>query len=283
MNQMKRGLFLLATICCVLFASCKKDGGGANTGEDLSYLIMTYQRYESGGHIIKNTWTYDGYKVTGYRHYEDGRLYSENKNYSYNGLNASYDSYSYRNGDVNDFSVTHYECEYLDETFRRTKYTRYYYPNAENNNIYETYREYDGKKYLSSKSYTNGVLTSETLYHYDGLRCTYTQTWYSSDIIYEQRIYDIVYLDDTYLRYKSYMRTRERYDINGNVTYSNSYNYFYDFDGKKPIGGHFYVNGKLSSVARDYQYDGLTCYYFVDDYQDGEVVSTRMYEVEYLE
>lgn len=272
----------MATICCVLFASCKKDGGGVNTGEDLSYLIMTYQRYESGGHIIKNTWTYDGYKVTGYRHYEDGRLYSENKNYSYNGLNASYDSYSYRNGDVNDVSVTHYEREYLDETFLRTKRSKYYNLNSENNNIHETYSEYDGKKCLSSKSYTNGVLTSETFYHYDGLRCSYKTTYYSRNTISQERDYEILYLDETYLRQKTRLYTRKMYDSDGNLTSSYTDYSVFDYNGKKPIGSKSYTNGKLSSVG-DYQYDGLTCYYFVDDYQDGEVVSTRMYEVEYLE
>lgn len=130
-NYEKRYCLIMALACCILLASCKKDSEGTTHGEDLSYLIKTYERYESGGHIIKNTWTYDGYKVTGYRHYEDGLLYSENKNY-YNGLKASYDSYSYRNGDANDVSVTHYEYEYLDETFQRPKYSRYYYPNSEN-------------------------------------------------------------------------------------------------------------------------------------------------------
>lgn len=280
---MKRGLFLMATVCCVLFTSCKKDGGGTNTGEDLSYLIKTYERYESGGRIIKNTWTYDGYKLMGYQQYEDGRLVSETKNYSYNGLKASYDSYSYRDGNVNDVSVTHYEIEYLDETFQRTKYRKYYYPNSENNKIYEMYYEYDGKKITSVKSYTNGTLTNESQYNYNDLHCTYTQKWYSSGIVYEQRFYDIVYLDDTYLRQKSYMRTRERYDEDGNITTSSTNNYYYDFDGKKPIGFHSYIDGKLAVIGRDYQYDGLTCYYYLDDIQDGEMVATRMYEVEYLE
>ena len=116
----------MALACCILLASCKKDSEGTTHGENLSYLIKTYERYESGGRIIKNTWSYDGQKVTGYRHYEDGLLYS------YNGLKASYDKYSYRNGDANDVSVTHYEYEYLDETFQRPKYSRYYYPNSEN-------------------------------------------------------------------------------------------------------------------------------------------------------
>ena len=79
------------------------------------------------------------------------------------------------------------------------------------------------------------------------------------------------------------MRTRERYDADGNLTYSNTYYFVNDYDGKKPIGLHSYSDGILSSVGRDYQYDGLTCYYYLDDIQDGDVVSTRMFEVEYLE
>ena len=285
MNQMKRGLFLLATICCVLFASCKKDGGGANTGEDLSYLIMTYQRFEAGGQIYKSKWTYDGYKLMGNQNYVDGQLISETKNYSYNGLNTSYDGYVYWHGDTNDVGVAHHECEYLDETFQRPKYIRYYITNSDsgsNDLLYETYREYDGKKLLYSKSYTNGVLTDEIHCNYDGLRCSYKTTDYLGNTIYTVD-YEILYLDETYLRVKSNLQTSKRYDTNGNLTSSSTSYFVYDYDGKKRIGYHYYSNGILVAVARDYQYDGLTCYYFVDDYQDGEVVSTRMYEVEYLE
>lgn len=275
----------MALACCILLASCKKDDGGTIIGEDLSYLIKTYERYESGGHIIKNTWTYNGYKITGYRHYEDGLLYSENKNYSYNGLKASYDSYSYQNGDANDVSVTHYEYEYLDETFQRPKYTRYYITNSDSgsNDLYETYHEYEGKKKVSTKNYMNGSVFREILYNYDGLRCTYKRTEYvSENIVARERSYEILYLDETYLREKSRLYTNKMYD-NGNLLYSSTTYTINNYDGKKPIGYQVYSNNKLRSVARDYQYDGLTCYYFMDDYQDGEVVSTRMYEVEYLE
>ena len=269
---------MMALACCILFASCKKDGGGTNTGEDLSYLIKTYQRYESDGRIIKNTWNYDGYKVTGYQHYEDGLLYHENKNYSYNGLNASYDFYSYRNGDVNDVSVTHHECEYLDETFRRTKYEKSYLLN-QSTSIVEIYYEYDGKKLLNTKWYTDGVLSSEQQYNYDGLRCTYTVDYPG----YQRRQYEIIYLDETYLREKSKMLTIYRYDTDGNLSYSRTNLQVNEYDGKKPIGYRWYNNGQLGAAGRDYQYDGLNCYYFIDAYQDGEVVASYMYEVEYLE
>ena len=131
----------------------------------------------------------------------------------------------------------------------------------------------------------NGILTNEIHYDYYGLRCSYKTTSYyaSSDAISQEQSYDIAYLDDTYLRTKSYLRTRKRYDTNGNLTSSDTYYYLYDYDGKKPTGYQYFLNGKLSAVARDYQYDGLTCYYFYDHYRDGEVISTQMYEVEYLE
>ena len=282
---MRKSICLMVFLC-ILFAGCKKDGGGTNTGEDLSYLIQTYYRYESGGHIYKHNWTYDGRKPTSYKAYEDGLLYSEYKNYSYNGLNASWDRYSYQNGDVNDVTVRHYEYEYLDDTYQRAKYIKYYYPDSQDNtNIYETHILYDGKKTLSSKSYTNGVLTGETLYSYDGLRCSYTVLYYSSPgIVYQERNYEILYLDETYLRQKTRLYTRKMYDSDGNLMSSNTTYSVYDYDGKKPIGFQGYTNGKLSSVGRDYQYDGLNCYYFVDSYNnEGEVSATSLYEVEYLE
>ena len=273
-------------MCCIMFAGCKKDDGGTNTGEDLSYIYQTYYRYESGGRIYKTVRTYEGHKQISYKYYVYGLLYSEYKNYSYNGLNASCDYYSYQNGDVNDVTVRHYEYEYLDNTYQRTTYSKYYYPDSQDNtNIYETRILYDGKKKLSSKNYTNGVLTGETLYSYDGLRCSYTVSYYfSSGVVSQERSYEILYLDETYLRQKTRLYTRKMYDSDGNLTSSNTTYSVYDYDGKKPIGFHSYYNGGLSSIGRDYQYDGLNCYYFVDSYNsEGEVTYTSLYEVEYLE
>ncbi len=278
---MKKSVYIIALLALtsILFTSCKKWIDEPEPKEDLSYVIKTYYRYETSSHeIIKQTWSYDGYKPIEYKYYVDGQLLQETKNYSYNGLSVSNDSYRY-----NDSITTyrHVEWESLDETFQRTKYSK---SRDSQNNLYETYYVYDGKKKLSQKSYTNGMLTDEIHYSYEGLRCTYTQTDYNYDnTIRQERSYEIVYLDDTYLREKSRLQTRKRYDTDGNLTSSNTYYYVYDYDGKKPTGYQCFLNGKLNAVARDYQYDGLTCYYFVDFYRDGEVYSTSMYEVEYLE
>ena len=283
-TNMKKSIYLLAFICCILSVACTKVDDGTDSKEDLSYVIRTYYRYESGNHIYKYTWTYDGYREMGYKYYYDGQLYEERNNYSYNGLKTSYDSYTYRDS-ITDHQ--HVECEYLDDTYRRVKYrkTQYYYPDhPQDNYIYETYYEYDGKKMLSYKSYTNGLLSYETHYNYDGLRFTYSTTDYNYDnTIWQERSYEILYLDDTYMREKSRLQTRKRYDTEGNLTFSHTYYHVYDYDGKKPVGYQYFYDGKLSAMGRDYQYDGLTCYYFVDTYRDGEVISTQMYEVEYLE
>ena len=280
-TNMKKSIYLLAFICCVLFVGCKKTDDGTDSKEDLSYLIKTYYRYDSNGKIIKQTWTHDGYKETGYKYYVDGQLTSERKNHLYNGLNASWDEYTYRDS-VTDHQ--HVVCEYLDETFQRIKYRKTEYYNQEPHSISETYYEYDGKKKISYKSYLNGALTNENHYDYDGLRCTYTTTdYYSPNVIQQERNYIIEYLDDSYLREKSRLLTRKRYDTEGNLTFSHTSYYVYDYDGKKPVGYQYFYDGKLSARGRDYQYDGLTCYYFVDSYRDGEVYSTQMYEVEYLE
>ena len=280
---MRKNIFFIAIIC-ILFTGCKKWGGVSEPKEDLSYVIRTYYRYETNGHIIKQTWTYDGYKETGYKSYYDGKLTQERNNYSYDGLKASYDSYSYRDSII---GHQHIECEFLDETFRRAKYLKSYayYPNPQNNHFYdirETYYDYDGKKMMGYQTYLNGTLTGEYRYNYEGLRCTHTVTYDFSSYV-EVRKYDILYLDDTYLREKSRLQTRERYDTNGDLIRTTTYYSVYDYDGKKPIGYQFYQDGNLGGKGRDYQYDDLTCYYFIDDYQDGEVISTRMYEVEYLE
>lgn len=287
-TYMKKSVYIIALFALIgiTFSGCKKTNDELDSKEDLSYVIQTYQRYEANGQIIKNIWTYDGYKVTGYKQYVDDELKVEYKNYSYNGLSANWDSYSYQNNEVTRHGKI--ECEYLDETFLRTKYQKeeHYYPDSQNDEIIESFYEYEGKKKVSYKNYRNGILSGECHdYNYDGLRCTYTQTLYSSNVVYEERSYNILYLDDTYLRQKSYLRSIERYDSNGAVCYSKTTYSVYDHDGKKPkpVGGRTFTNGELSSVIRDYQYDGLSCRYYVDSYRDGEVYSTRMYEVEYLE
>lgn len=276
---MSKNFYLMAIIGCFLFFGCNKANDGSDSKEDLSYVIRTYYRYESGNHIYKYTWTYDGYKETGYKYYYDGQLYEERNNYSYNGLNASYDSYTYRDSITNH---QHVECEYLDDTYRRVKYRKTQHYDSEPY-IYEVYYEYEGKKMLCSKSYMNGVLDGATHYDYDGLRCTYTITDYNYDnTIWQERSYEVLYLDDTYLRTKSSLQTRKRYDTEGNLTFSHTYYYVYDYDGKKPVGYQYYYDGKLSAMGRDYQYDGLNCIYFLDNYRDGEVYSSSLYEVEYL-
>ena len=279
---MKKSLFVLALICLSI-AGCKKDDGGTSTGEDLSYIYQTYYRYESGGHTIKYTKTYDGHKQTSYKYYYDGLLTTEYKNYSYDGLKVSFDSYNYQNGDANNVTVLHYECEYLDDTYLRVKYSKSYDPDLQN--IGEVYYWYDGKKTLSSKSYSNGVLTADAYYSYDGLYCSYTRSNYSSGVVYQKRNYEILYLDETYLRKKSSSETRNYLDADGNITSSHTIYYVYDYeDETKPVRYQRYYDGKLSSIARDYHYDGLNCYYFVDSYNnEGEVTSTSLYEVEYLE
>ena len=274
-TNMKKSFYLIVILALtsILFSGCKKWFDEPDSKEDLSYLIKTYYRYESNNHIYKYTWTYDGYKETGYKYYYDGQLYEERNNYSYNGLNASYDSYTYRD------SITNYqqvECEYLDDTYRRVKYkkTQYYYPDhPQDNYIYETYYEYEGKKVLGYKSYRNGILAGESHYDYNGLRCTYKTTSYysSSNTISQEQSYDIAYLDDSYLRTKSSLRTRKRYDPDGNLTSSDTYYYVYDYNGKKPVGYQYYYDGELRAMGRDYQYDGLNCFYFIDNYRDGEV------------
>ena len=81
------------------------------------------------------------------------------------------------------------------------------------------------------------------------------------NVIREERSYNVVYLDNTYLRQKSTTLTNERFYEDGTSTTSTTFT-VNEYDGKKPIGSQTYVNGTLSSVCRDYQYDGLTCYYF---------------------
>ena len=253
----------------------------------MSYLIQTYLRYDQNGTIYKTIRTFDGYKETSYEYYVGGQLYQERKNFLYNGLKASWDSYSYQDGNVNDVIIEHVECEYLDNTFQRKKHQRAeaHYSNSQDINVSESYWEYDEKKCVSYKSYSNGVLIAEHCdYNYNDLHCTYkTKSYSSSGDVYQEQSYDIVYLDETYLREKSRLMTRKRYGDDGQLYSSQTYYLVYDFDGKKQVGYHRYYNGELKNAARDYHYDGLICYYYIDTYNDGEVSSTTSYEVEYLE
>ena len=135
---MKKYFFLIALIC-LLFAGCNKVED-ESLKEDLSYLIQTYLRYDQNGTIYKTIRTFNGYKETSYEYYVGGQLYQERKNYLYNGLKASWDSYSYRNGDVNDVTIDHVECDYLDNTFQRKKHqrTEAHYSDSQDINVSES-------------------------------------------------------------------------------------------------------------------------------------------------
>lgn len=258
----------------------------SNSKEDLSYLIKTYRRYDSNNNIYKEIWTYDGYKETGGRYYVNSQLSAEYKNYFYGGLYASWDYYSYQDNEVT--LHEHVECEYLDETFRRVKHQKeeYFFPDTQNNYTSEIYRKFDGKKCVGFKRYQDGILTAEGHdFNYDGLHCTSITTKYSSpvpNVAREETSFSTVYLDDTYLRTKSTTRTNVRFYDDGTSDTITRYTVNH-YEDKKPIGLKVFENGKLAYVARDYQYNGLTCHYFYDTYRNGEVVFTQMYEVEYLE
>lgn len=283
---MKKSICLIALIC-LLFAGCNKVED-ESLKEDLSYLIQTYNRNDQNGTISKTIRTFNGYKETSLEYYVGGQLYQERKNYLYNGLKASWDIYTYQIDAINSENTRqHIECEYLDDTYLREKYrkTEYYYEDPQRDHITEYYSVYDGKKIVSQKYYSNSTLSYESYdYNYEGLRCTHKWTHYNSGYPDDERNYIIEYLDDTYLRQKSSMYTRERYNSDGQLISSSTSYTVYDYDGKKVIGSQSYSNGKLLSMSRDYHYDGLTCYYYVDKHNnDGEVTSTTSYEVEYLE
>lgn len=281
---MKKRICFLALIS-VLFPCCKKTNDGTNSKEDLSYLITTYHSYTSNNNAILEIWSYDGYKQMSYKYFINGKLLSERKNYFYDGLNASWDYYNYSPNTT--MIRQHVECEYIDETYRRAKYykTEDFYEEAQHNCIYETFREYEGKKTVSYKYYKNGMLIQDGHdYNYDGLHCSYKMTYYSlPNSISEERSYNIVYLDDSYLRTKTQTYARDHYDANGILDSSSTRCAVYDYEGKKTIGSQVFVDGILSSVTRDYQYYGLICYYYSDIYRNGELFETTLHEVNYLE
>lgn len=140
--------------------------------------------------------------------------------------------------------------------------------------------EYEGKKIINHEQYTNSILTyKEYDYNYDGLHCTYKATGYSfPNVVNYEVSCDIEYLDNTYLRCPKQLYTTVYSDGRPPLTRY----YVWDFDGKKPIGLLVYYNGEFCQVNREYQYNGLTCHYYRDMYQNGEVYTTS-YEVEYLE
>ena len=287
-TNMKKSFYIVASLvlACILFVGCKKWIEEPDPKEDLSYLIKIYHSYESGVHIFKTTWTYDGYKPMGHQYYEDGQLSSEYKNYSYDGLNASWDCYNYFSSET---IVEHVETEYLDDTFLRIKYqktTEYSLSDPQSIFIYEIYYVYEGKKVVGFKRYQNGKLTREGHdFNYDGLHCTYQETRYpssNSNFVSNERRYNIVYLDDTYLRVLTSTYTKEVVYDDG-TSYTSTVFTSNDYNGKKPIGFQTFVDGELTEVERDYQYAGLTCHYFHGYFLDGELHSTSSHEVKFLE
>lgn len=294
----KRISIVLMAFVFTMIIGCKKDNGidVPNSSddndtivlqnEDMSYLIETYSRQDVNNRVIESITTYDGYKKTSHRFYNDGQLLGEGKNYYYDGLNASYDSYSYNIYDINDVSLhQHFSIEYVDTTYYRMKryVNEFYY--GENSGlldkIEETIYEYEGNKLMGYKRYVNGILVIKIDdYIYDGLNCSYTYKNYSNtgDLEYTSR-YEIQYLDDTYLRQKVTRYTTEYEDGSPISVYYKIVQY----DGKKQIGYKIFVDTKLTEEGRDYLYDGLKCYYSVDHYRNDTLSNTSSYEVHYLE
>lgn len=296
---MKKGIsvFFIFLVITTLFG-CKKDNGNDNPqpfdgndtiavlNEDLSYLIETYSRHVVNNTVLETVTTYDGYKITSRKHYHNGQLSAEQKNFYYEGLDASHDSYSYHNYDTNDVSIhQHFSIEYLDTTYYRWKRTinEFYYAENSNveNKVEETIFDYEGIKEVGYRRYINGILVIQVNdFVYDGLNCSYTYKKYSNsgNLEYTSR-YEIQYLDSTYLRQKVTRYTTEYVDGSPNSVYYKIVQY----DGKKQMGYKVFVDGKLTEEGRDYLYDGLKCYYSVDHYRDGTLSDTATIEVHYLE
>lgn len=275
---------LILMLVCV--AGCKKDHNEnfpVSSNEDLSYLIITYSREDrSDQNLCENVNIYNRYKTLSHKLYWNGQLSHEGLNYEYDGLNCNYDVFSYNLNSLNGDEVylhQHFKNEYLDETYLRQKHTiEYIYRtnSGQEDQVYESFYEYDGKKVVGFKHFVNGILEIEADgFSYDGLNCSYTSRYYldTGDITNILKI-EIQYLDDTYLR-----PTDTRYTTDDNEVYYKSVKY----EGKKQKGYKVFVNGTLSEEGRDYVYDGLKCYYKVDYYQNGELSSTSSFEVHYLE
>ncbi len=234
--------------------SCGKEegdnAGGNNTShsEDLSYLRVKsseYESYSNGYSDIQKTITqYDGNKPISVTVYSNGKL-TRKSEYSYNGLSCTGTTYTYDISTGKQTSTTEETYVYLDDTFLRVK-------SYENSN-YRAITQYEGKKPISVTAYSNGKLSQKVEYSYNGLSCT--GTTYTYDISTGKQTFTMegtyVYLDDTFLRVKSYET----------VTHSNGYSSTYraitQYEGKKPISYTTYSNGKLFQ-QEDYTYNGLT-------------------------
>lgn len=290
---MKKNAVLMVLLCALL-VGCNKyqDNNDSNQNsieldqeEDLSYLIITYSCEDRGDQLYETIKSFDGLKVISNKSLDNGHLSAEGKNYYYDGLNCSYDWFSYYNNSVNDaYLHQQISIEYLDETLLRSKHSidRREYVNVNDGrvDVYEHFHEYDGKKQVGFKSFLNGILVREISdYTYDGLNCSYTYKNYSNtgDLM-DISQYEIQFLDDTYLRQKV-----TRYTTYVEGTQTKVYYKTVQYDGKKQIGYRIFVNGTMTEEGRDYIYDGLKCFYKVDYYRDGSLAHTSSFEVHYLE
>ena len=140
-----------------------------------------------------------------------------------------------------------------DLSYLRVKSSEYESYSNGYSDIQKTITQYDGNKPISVTIYSNGKLIRKSEYSYNGLSCT--GTTYTYDISTGKQTFTMegtyVYLDDTFLRVKSYET----------VTHSNGYSSTYraitQYEGKKPISYTTYSNGKLFQ-QEDYTYNGLT-------------------------
>ena len=152
-----------------------------NSAENLSFLrAISQSNYNDVGvETYRYEAIYDGKKIKSYKTYTNGHLSSSTED-SHNGLVCTLTSTYYDTNTGQETAKNKTKIEYLDDTYLRTISQSNY-----NDAGVETYRYeaiYDGKKIKSSKTYTNGHLSSSTENSYNGLVCTSTITSYDINI-----------------------------------------------------------------------------------------------------
>jgi hypothetical protein len=230
--------------------------------------VSTYIQYASDNttESYKQLFEYDSQgREIGLKVYSEGSLSSVCRDYSYNGKEATFYMDDYTKGAVS--SSYKMKKIFCDDNIRLKSYIQYA---SDNTTEYQKQIfDYDSQgREIGLKVYSEGALYSVYRdYTYNGKEVTYYMDYYKNGVVSSSFKMSEIFCDDN-IRLKSYIRY-----ASDNITEEYKQLYEYDSQGRE-VGSKVYFNGSLSTVSREYTYNGKEVTYYVDGYSNGTVSSS---------
>lgn len=263
-------LLLVPVHIMILLASCSKDNlPGNKKDKDYNWIKTTSEiQYNEDGitEASKEITTYDDAgRPNGYKYYVQGELIFEDVDYSYSGRECTFTEKFYSPFE------TDFKCKtvYLDDHFI-LPLSEIIYGDNDIKEILKNVYTYDSKgRRTGQTGYYYGIVSDEAVnFSYNGKECTYMERQYESGEVSDEMKWEIIYLDDTWIK-----TTSEKISSGPDFDASEKTLTSYDSEGRE-IGEKNYNGSKLAYEKTDYIYNGKECNYTQKNYDDGKLKSS---------